>query len=219
MGMALWKKLAQVFAFLLAANVLIGIGSASVFAGEKNVWADKNLWKRASERIVRLPPSAFPQLPEAIQRDLGDRGGLIPQPVLTGSTLPPDYEGRNVISGEFRKPGQTDWAVLCSTDSRSAILVFWNASVDDVEQLGDFSPDKGLLQGMGVDRETQEPLIEYSRGISSVGKDYILRYFGAHGGPQPPPIDHEGIKDAFIGKASWVLYWHEGDWLDLQGAD
>ena len=40
-----------------------------------------------------------------------------------------------------------------------------------------------------------------------------------HLGPEPPPIDHQGINYAFIEKASVVLYWYEGQWLCLQGAD
>jgi len=34
----------------------------------------------------------------------------------------------NVIKGEFARPGQIDWAVLCSVKGVSTILVFWNGS-------------------------------------------------------------------------------------------
>jgi hypothetical protein len=40
-----------------------------------------------------------------------------------------------------------------------------------------------------------------------------------YGGPKPPPLDHEGISDIFIGKASVVWYWYRDRWLKLQGAD
>ena len=39
------------------------------------------------------------------------------------------------------------------------------------------------------------------------------------GGPKPPPIDHQGINDAFLEKASSVHYFHEGKWLRLTDAD
>ncbi|PYR66590.1 MAG: hypothetical protein DMG20_12690 [Acidobacteria bacterium] len=40
-----------------------------------------------------------------------------------------------------------------------------------------------------------------------------------YGGPKPPPIDHLGINDVFIEKASVVWYFYQGKWLQLQGAD
>jgi hypothetical protein len=36
---------------------------------------------------------------------------------------------------------------------------------------------------------------------------------------KPPRIDHKGIDDAFVGKASEVHYYYRGKWLELQGAD
>jgi hypothetical protein len=33
----------------------------------------------------------------------------------------------------------------------------------------------------------------------------------------PPPIDHDCIDDAFLEKASITWYWHDGDWVQLQG--
>jgi hypothetical protein len=35
----------------------------------------------------------------------------------------------------------------------------------------------------------------------------------------PITLDHEGIDDAFLGKASLTWYWHENRWLRLQGSD
>jgi hypothetical protein len=42
--------------------------------------------------------------------------------------------------------------------------------------------------------------IGYSRGISAVGKDFIMRHYDAYGGTKPPPIDHLGIEDSFLEK-------------------
>jgi len=36
---------------------------------------------------------------------------------------------------------------------------------------------------------------------------------------KPPPIDHQGISDAMVGKASEVLYFYRGKWLRLSGDD
>jgi len=72
--------------------------------------------------------------------------------------------------------------------------------------------DVGYLQGLGDG-------IGFSRAISSVDSTFILEGYEAFGGPTPPPIDHDGIDDAFLGKASVVHYWYEGKWLTLQGMD
>lgn len=46
-----------------------------------------------------------------------------------------------------------------------------------------------------------------------------MGHYRAYGGPEPPPIDHQGIDDAFLEKASTTWYYDGGRWLQLQGAD
>jgi hypothetical protein len=167
-------------------------------------------WDGADRETLRLPPSAFPELPEAVAEELRRRGCRIPQ------VEPSDWLGgpHNVISGQFKQPGQTDWAVLCSIERLCSLLVFWNGSAENIEDLsGGGHPDRGCLQGIGGDR------IGFSCLIGPVGESYILEHRERYGGPEPPPIDHEGINNAFVGKSSVVRYWHEGEWLKLQGAD
>ena len=72
-------------------------------------------------RIMRLSPAAVRELPVNLVKDLQRRGCTIPQ---AGYNKKPN----NVIKGEFAKPGQRDWAVLCSIKEVSTILVFWNGS-------------------------------------------------------------------------------------------
>ena len=50
----------------------------------------------------------------------------------------------------------------------------------------------------------------FSRGISPVGRKVRLTHFQAYGGPEPPPLDHQGIDDAFIEEASVVQYFSQG---------
>jgi hypothetical protein len=121
-------------------------------------------------------------------------------------------ELQNLIKGEFAKPGQTDWAVLCSLGRVSSILIFWNGSVTNVAEIAK-RKDIDRLQSWGHDK------MVYSWAIAPVGKEYILEHYNAYGGPKPPPINHQGINDAFFGKASVVLYFYEGKWLQLTGAD
>src|SRR6266480_1397778 len=73
----------------------------------------KRKFDEAEQRIVRLSPSAFPELPGNVVKGLQRRGCTIPQ-----NTRKP----QNVVAGQFARPGQTDWAVLCSVNRVSSIL-------------------------------------------------------------------------------------------------
>jgi hypothetical protein len=59
----------------------------------------------------------------------------------------------------------------------------------------------------------------YSRQISAVDQKFILRHYRAYGGPKPPLIDHNGIDDSSLEKASITWYWYKDQWMQLQGAD
>jgi hypothetical protein len=142
----------------------------------------------AERRIVWLPPTAFPELPRTVIHELQRRGCTIPQTAYS-------KKPHNVIRGEFAKPGQHDWAVLCSVKGVSTILVFWNGSEKNPAEIATLE-DRIFLQGISPDK------IAYSRGITPVGGDFIVRHYNAYGGPKPPPIDHQGIDDAFLEKAS-----------------
>ena len=104
------------------------------------------------------------------------------------------------------------WAVLCSVNNLTTLLVFRDDR-DGAPMTLDTGEERGFLQGLGGDR------IGYSRGIGAVNRDFIVRHYRAYGGPKPPPIDHDGIDDAFLGKASVVRYFYRGRWMALQGAD
>jgi hypothetical protein len=46
-----------------------------------------------------------------------------------------------------------------------------------------------------------------------------MRHYLGYGGPKPPPMNHQGIDDAFLEKASVTYYYYRGKWLQLTGAD
>jgi len=183
--------------------VLLTVSSTLSFAQPPKDF--QRSFEEAERRIVRLPPTAFPELPGKVVRELQRRRCTIPQEAFT-------KKPHNVIKGQFAKPGQTDWAVLCSVNGISSILVFWNGSELNPAVIG-AEEDRHRLQGIGDDR------IGYSREINSVGRAFIMDHYKSYGGPKPPPIDHQGIDDAFTGKASWTLYFHQGKWVCLTGAD
>src|SRR5262245_53490012 len=168
-------------------------------------WFQGNEWHKANSEVVRLAPSNFKQLPKELIQELERRRCTIPQ--VWGSRQP-----NNVIRGEFLKKGQTDWAVLCSVNMKSSILVFASGSASNPMKIAE-GEDLNVLQDIGRGQ------IGYSRQIEPVGEKYILDHYHAYGGPKPPPIDHLGINDAFVEKASVVLYFYQGKWLRLTGAD
>ena len=165
----------------------------------------QDVWDQADLQTRRLPPSAFARLPTPVRRDLERRHCTVPQ--IWSNT-----GAANVVSGHFRTAAQTDWAVLCSVDRVSIILVYWAGRADSAAELGS-TPDKDYLQGV------DDSKVGFSRAINVVDGRFIRRHYEWYGGREPPPLDHEGIDDAFVEKASSVWYWYEGKWLQLTGAD
>ena len=166
-------------------------------------------WSDADSMTVRVPPSAFPELPTPLLRWLTKCECRIPQPYEL-----PKGERANVIHGEFDHRGQTDWAVLCSQNRISSILVFWGGSSAGVDTLFT-APDLNFLQ------EVDPGKVGYSRLISRVRPADIRKRYDvwAEGSKPPVPLAHDGIEDTFIGKGSGICYRHQGKWMELAGAD
>ncbi len=92
-------------------------------------------------RIIRLQPSAFALLPTQILQALQEQGCTIPQSFV-------DPQPHNVVQGELRRKGHMDWAVLCSRDGHSSILVCGNSSPTCITEISRQS-DRIFLQGIG----------------------------------------------------------------------
>jgi hypothetical protein len=187
--------------FYVSVGMLISCGVAlPVHAQTRNDWA------AAARAIRRLPPSSFPQLPRVIQDALEKRRCTIPQ-----SFYPERLH--NVVSGSFARLGQRDWAVLCSVDGRSTILVFWAGRVTPPPAELAPADDATFLQGIGNGK------IGYSRAIDRADTAWIREHAEAYDGPLPKRLDHDGIDDAFVEKASQVFYYEDGAWHGLAGSD
>jgi hypothetical protein len=148
--------------------------------------------------IVRFPPTAFPELPKNVVTELNRRGCTIPQP----------YTDRraNVIRGVFATPGQTDWAVLCSVNGFSSILVFWNGSEQHPAVIAELPDEKFLIRESGGSG--------FARSIKAVETKTVAQHFRTDGSPERPRIAHDGVLDeSFAGKPSIVHYHHSGKWL------
>jgi hypothetical protein len=177
-------------------------------ARQGEMQAQRDWQARAEEaigKIRRLPVEAFPELPTAVAGVLGARNCRVPQPSPEGAP-------RNVIRGEFFAKGEAGWAVFCSANNSTALLAFRNDHDTNPDTVTT-SEDRRYLQGLDGNQ------IGYSREITAAGRDFIMRHYRAYGGPEPPPIDHHGIDDAFLEKASITWYFYRGKWLRLQGAD
>lgn len=161
-------------------------------------------WDDADLAIRRLDPAEFQELPAAIVTDLKKRGCTIPQAAN-------QKKRHNVISGGFVTLGQKDWAVLCSRDRISSVLIFWGrASPCSSEILS--SNDRDWLQNINDG-------IGYSRVISTVTL-VSIPILKSIAGPSPLPMTaYHGIKEEFLGKASAVHYCHNGVWVRQEITD
>ena len=181
--------------------LLVVVGSCADVGSDQLATPQRN-----SDR-AHLQPSAFPDLSASIRQDLEQRGCTVPQSY-------PDSTPHNVIRGRFTSSDEVDVAVLCAKDSTTTILVFRGASTDSVVEL---ASQPHLDEPIAGDTAA---ISWHSRAIDSADSTYIRIRFDRHGGPKPPPVlDHEGINDIYVGKASVVWYWYGGRWLQLQGAD
>jgi hypothetical protein len=163
-------------------------------------------WEQADAATVRLTPAAFAGMGADLREALERRGCLVPQSF--SNPVP-----HNIVRGRFTSAAQLDIAVLCSRQRASAILVFRGGSAALVAELAG-RPDADFLQVVG-----SGAVVGYSRALGVADPTFIQQHHERYGGPKPPPLDHDGINDIFVGKASVVWYWHNGRWLQLQGAD
>jgi hypothetical protein len=154
--------------------------------------------------VKRLRPTDFEDLDPRVRQELDRRGCTIPQ-VPIGTR-------HNVIRGRFLS-SSVQWAVLCSRDLVSSILVLDLAGtvVADLNA----AQDRIFMQGNGDDT------FFYSRQISTATPDGMRSALEAYGDPQQQKLrfDHDGIEDAFIEKASGVWYWTNGKWVTFIGSD
>ncbi|MBX3266904.1 MAG: hypothetical protein KF831_09385 [Acidobacteria bacterium] len=163
---------------------------------------DKRLDEGAN--VVRLAPASFKELPLLVVADLEARQCTIPQTFTK-------REPHNVVSGSFIKRGEVDWAILCSRNGVSTILVYPSGRVQSVHELGTGSDD-GYLQVIDG-----EGTIGFSRKIDRASIDYVKRRLP----PSVPTtsIDKDGIEDIFVEKASVIRYLYRGEWTEFMGLD
>ena len=158
------------------------------------------------QHVSSLSPDAYPEIPAAVRAELQRRGCGVP---ASFSSRRPE----NVIRGSFFRQGQIDVAVLCVQRETSVILVFRGSDTNQIEEL-ERQPNEAYFQTIdAADR------IRFSRAIAAASPAQIRTQQARYGGPLPKLLDHDGIDDIFVEKASSIWYWQDGKWLRLTGSD
>lgn len=158
-----------------------------------------------------ISPDSFPELPKPVHDSLASRHCQIPVPGA----------GRaNVITGAFTAKGAMEWAVLCSVHDTSQILVL-NAkngvAVDSLNKSG----NSGWIQSNGNSTWLFSRMIGVvpSSTLNIVPADTTSEEAVYYGAVLPKPIDHDGIDEAFLDKASTTFYFAQGHWISVGSSD
>jgi hypothetical protein len=158
-----------------------------------------------------LSPDGFPDVPKPVRDSLVSRHCRIP--------VPGAYRA-NAITGAFTAKGTVEWAVLCSVRDTSQILILNGSNGVVVDSLNK-SADSGWIQSNGNNTWLFSRMIDVvpmSRlnvvPIDTTSEDVV--YYGAF---LPRPIDHDGIDEAFVDKASTTLYFAQGHWISVGSSD
>lgn len=162
-------------------------------------------WQQANHATRRLVPSDFSELPPSVRVELEQRGCRIPQ------TWSSEVRG-NVVRGRFTDRSIEDWAVLCSRDRVSSILVFLNANPKAVASLAE-RPDRDFLQVVAPGA------IGFSREITVATPEDVRTHYEWYATVDPPVLTHDAIDDAFAEKGSTVWYRQGDRWLRLLGSN
>ncbi len=137
-----------------------------------------------------LEPKQVRELPALIKADLEKRGCKIP-------TFTRWDARHNVIQGQFLKPGQRDWAVLCRHQDKSSILIYPGSATADVQTVRSEAHDPHRIM------HTITAFVLQKRAI----RDKLTESL--------PQFDHDGIEDGPIQKSAIVLYYRDGEWIEF----
>jgi hypothetical protein len=150
--------------------------------------------RAVAQPVEYLSPHSFSGIPPRVLDQLERLRCRIPQALEA-------ERPNNIIRGRFIKAGQTTWAALCSMDGRSRIVIL---STHGRKIATDVAP--------GLDSDYRLLLVANPGRIRAADR--------ALGNAEPlPALDHDGIDDIITGKASVILYFHRGRWLELAGSD
>src|SRR4051812_23685669 len=160
---------------------------------------------RAAEKIRRVRPSEIGGMPTSVTTALEQRGCTIPQVYFTPTP-------HNAVRGSFTQRRHLEWAVLCSYNGTSSILVLSEASGAVVAQ---FAPRSDVGS---ITSQTDHP-IGFARMISVASQQIMRNLRTRLTGRSLPPINHEGICDSLADQDGYFWYWTGRDWKIIAGDD
>ncbi len=147
----------------------------------------------------RLPVSSFPEIPSRIAAVLTERGCMIPQ---TWQAHRPE----NVIHGSFEHAGTEDWAMLCSVQGTTSLLVFLaDAPVASPTELAQWQETARL--------QAHDPsgVLGFNWGIDAATPRQFHDAFASQSSPPATP-DHDAVADSVIDTRTTYHLWMQGQW-------
>ncbi|MCE5272515.1 hypothetical protein LLH00_14645 [bacterium] len=164
--------------------------------------------------VRRLPPAAFPDLPEPVRQELERRHITVPQ-----SYSEQEGELQNVIKGRFTDPEHTDWAVYCMDGDSSYILVFPDGKAQEPIKL-EQEAFPGYYVSYPEEYRNPKDSIDYGFYLDCVSPAQIAEYNRSWEEDSlilPDPLDHDGMYIIDIDKCPSVLYLFNRAPVDLNG--
>jgi hypothetical protein len=150
-------------------------------------------------RIRNLPVSSFPDLPGTVAETLNQRRCLIPQ----------TYEAKrpeNVIHGSLEHAGSQDWAVLCASNGKVSLLVFFASSLATEPAVVAAVNETDRLQSHDLSGE-----LGFDWGIDPVSpaRMHDVEAGMAH---RPPLPDHDCLAETRIDRQTVYHLYQNGAW-------
>jgi hypothetical protein len=164
-------------------------------------------WSDADRATPRLAAAEVPELPAPVRADLERRGCRIPQAFS-------HRKPANFARGSFLGTDREDWAVLCSIERASRILVYAGGTTQRVLEVpGSLRQDADYLREVGGGR------IGFSRNVTAIAPVQAHRRQTETLGRVMVRLKYAGIEDAFLEKGSRVHYFNGMKWMQAQGRE
>ncbi len=153
--------------------------------------------------IRRLPVTTFADLPTTIAAEHTRRACMIPQSY---------HAHRPEIGshGAFDSPTSSDWAVLCSANSRVTLLVFFASSSAATPITLDSADEKSLLQS-----HDPSGILGFNWGIDAASPAAVHEAQAAldH---RPAPPTHDSVALTVLEHRTIYHFYNQGRWTDLE---
>lgn len=155
--------------------------------------------------VEHLPASSFPALPAGVAAELNRRGCLIPQ----------TYEAHgpeNVIHGSFRRPGESDWAALCSAHGTVSLLVFFEGASESPAVLATAAETARLELNNATGK------LEFDWGIDVASPEQVHEA-QSEMRRRPARLDHDAVADSIIDGPTVYWFYAGNAWTNVATSD